>query len=87
MYTLIKTYQFKLYQSRKLKCLEACIDLADEIWNWGFTLHRRYYMATKKYISANRVKMLNTKLKHLERDVNAAINIRETGLVRLAETA
>lgn len=43
MHTLIKTYQFKLYQSRKLKHLEACINLAAEIWNWCIALHRRYY--------------------------------------------
>lgn len=38
MHTLIKTYQFKLYQSRKLKHLEACINLAAEIWNWCIAL-------------------------------------------------
>ena len=67
MRTLIKTYQFKLYQSRKLKHLEACINLAAEIWNWCIALHRRYYKVTKKYPSANRVKMLITKLKRMER--------------------
>ena len=67
MHTLIKTYQFKLYQSRKLKHLEACINLAAEIWNWCIALHRRYYKATKKYLPANRVKILITKLKRMER--------------------
>ena len=67
MHTLIKAYQFKLYQSRKLKHLETCIYLAAEIWNWCIALHRRYYKSTRKYPSANRVKMLITKLKRMER--------------------
>ena len=66
MNTLIKTYKFKLYQSRKLKRLEAYIDLAAEIWNWCIALHRRYYKMTRKHPSANRVKLLITKLKRLK---------------------
>ena len=65
--TLIKTYQFKLYQNRKLKHLEACINLAAEIWNRCIAFLRRYYKATKKYPAANCVKILITKLKRMER--------------------
>ena len=67
MHTLIKTYQFKLYQNKKLKRLDAYINLSAEIWNWCIALHRRYYKASKKHISANRVKKLITKLKRMER--------------------
>ena len=67
MHTLIKTYKFKLYQSRKLKRLETYIDLAAEIWNWCIALHRRYYKMTKKHLSGSRIKKLITKLKRLER--------------------
>ena len=67
MTTLAMTYQFKLYQSRKLRFLDACIDLAAEVWNFCIAFHRRFYKMFHKYPSAYSVKKLVTKLKYLRR--------------------
>lgn len=37
-----KTYQFRLYDSKRNCHLDNAIDLAAEIWNHCIALHRRY---------------------------------------------
>ena len=63
MYTVIKTYKFKLYQSKKNKHLSDSIDIAASIWNYSIAIHRRYYRLFGKYISANRLKTHIAKVK------------------------
>ena len=38
-----KTFQFKLYQSKKNQVLHDQIDLSAEIYNHCVALHKRYY--------------------------------------------
>lgn len=63
MRTVIKTYKFKLYQSKKNKYLNDSIDIAASIWNYCIAMHRRYYRLFGKYISANRLKTHIAKVK------------------------
>lgn len=61
----MKTYKFKLYQSKKNRNLHRQIDIAGLIYNHCIALHRRYYKLTGK--SLNRYALMKhiTKLKGL----------------------
>ena len=63
MRTVVKTYKFKLYQSKKNKYLNDGIDIAASIWNYCIAMHRHYYKAFGKHLSANRLMKHITKVK------------------------
>ena len=63
MRTVIKTYKFKLYKSKKNKHLNDGIDIAASIWNYCIAMHRRYYRLYGKHLSANKLKKHITKVK------------------------
>lgn len=58
------TYQYKLYDHKQNRHLDRAIDIAAEIWNHCIALHRRYYRIFGKHLTANRLKVFLTKLKH-----------------------
>jgi putative transposase len=59
----MKTYSFKLYNSKKNKHLRKQISLACEIYNHCIALHKRYYRLYKKSISIYALQKHVTKLK------------------------
>ena len=61
----MKTYKFKLYQTKKNNKLSEQIDLAGRIWNHCIALHRRYYKLTGKSLSQYDLMKHLTKLKRL----------------------
>ncbi|WP_419171009.1 RNA-guided endonuclease InsQ/TnpB family protein [Negativibacillus massiliensis] len=63
MRTVIKTYKFKLYKSKKNKHLDDGINIAAAIWNYCIAMHRRYYRLFGKSLSANRLMKHITKVK------------------------
>ncbi|MBC8232831.1 transposase [bacterium] len=63
----MRTYQFKLYNSKRNSRIFSQIELASEIYNHCIALGRRYYKLYGKYLSANRIKVHITKLKQLPR--------------------
>ena len=63
MRAVIKTYKFKLYQSKKNKYLNDGINIAASIWNYCIAMHRHYYRAFGKHLSANRLMKHITKVK------------------------
>ena len=60
-----KTYEYKLYNSKRNRVLHGKIELACEIYNHSIALTRRYYRLTGKHLSGNRLKKHYTKLKRL----------------------
>ena len=60
---MIKTYQYKLYRSKRNRHLDKAIDTAASIWNYCIAFHRRYYKLYGKHLSANRLMKQITKLK------------------------
>ena len=60
---MIKTYQYKLYRSKRNRHLDKAIDTAASIWNYCIAFHRRYYKLYGKHLSANRLMKHITKLK------------------------
>lgn len=63
MKTVIKTYKFKLYKSKKNRHLDDGIDIAASVWNYCIAMHRHYYKAFGKHLSANKLKKHLTKVK------------------------
>jgi len=63
----MKTYVFKLYNSRRNKHLDRKINLAGCIYNHCIAVHRRYYLLFGKSLSAYRIKLHVTKLKKTKR--------------------
>ena len=63
MRTVIKTYKFKLYNSKKNKHLNDSIDIAADIWNFCIAMHRMYYLVYGKSLSSNQLKKYITRLK------------------------
>lgn len=59
----MKTYQYKLYRSKRNRHLDKAIDTAASIWNYCIAFHRRYYKMCGKYLSANKLKKHITKVK------------------------
>ena len=59
----IKTYQFKLYNSKRNRHLDKAINTAASIWNYCIAFHRRYYKLYGKHLSANRLMKHITKVK------------------------
>lgn len=63
MRTVVKTYKFKLYKSKKNKHLDDGINIAASIWNYCISMHRRYYRMYGKHLSPNRLMKHITKVK------------------------
>lgn len=65
--TVMKTYKYKLYQTKRNKHLDRQIEIASEVWNYCVAMERRYYKSFNKYLPANRLKTHITKLKRREK--------------------
>lgn len=63
MHTVVKTYKFKLYKNKKNKHLDDSINIAASIWNYCIAMHRHYYRAFGKHLSASRLMKHITKVK------------------------
>lgn len=63
----MRTYQFKLYNSKRNSHIFSQIELASEIYNHCIALGKKYYKLYGKYLGANRIKLHITKLKQLPR--------------------
>ena len=63
--TMLLTYKYKLYKSKKTKHIDELIDIACSIYNHCIALHKRHYKLYHK--SLNKVKLQKhlTKLKKL----------------------
>ena len=61
----MRTYKFKLYQSKKNKHLHQQIDISGIIWNHSIALHRRYYKLTGKSLNMYDLQKHLAKLKKL----------------------
>jgi len=60
---MIKTFKYKLYNSKKNKHLLSSIKLSCEIYNHCISLHKRYYSIYKKYLNKFHLQKHITKLK------------------------
>jgi len=58
-----KTLCFKLYKSKKNKCLHKKIDLGSQIYNYSIALHKRFYRLYKKYLNKYKLQKHLTKTK------------------------
>jgi len=63
----MKTYKFKLYNSKRNKYLHRQIDLSCEIYNHCIALHKRYYRLYNKHLHVYHLQKHITKLKKLPR--------------------
>lgn len=61
--TVLKTYKYKLYSSKKNKHLSEMIDIASEVWNLSVAMYRDYYRLTGKSLSKYALQKYITKLK------------------------
>jgi putative transposase len=62
-----KTYQFKLYQSKKLSSLHDQVNVSGIIWNHCIALHKRYYRLFGKSLNVYQLQKHITKLKKHEK--------------------
>ena len=53
--TIMKTYKYKFYRSKKLRHLNRLIELHSEVYNYCIALHKRYY---KMYQCAGAVRVV-----------------------------
>lgn len=63
----MKTYCFKLYQSKRNRKLHEAIDIAGQIYNHLIALHKRYYCLYGKHLNVYKLKKHITKLKKQKR--------------------
>lgn len=61
--TVVKTFKYKLYRSKKNKHLDAQIDISASIWNYCVAVHRRYYKLYGKSLSKYALMKHITRLK------------------------
>ena len=64
---MIKTYCFKLYNSKRNKHLHRLINLSAQIYNHCIALHKRYYRLYKQHLNKSKLQAHITKLKKLEK--------------------
>ena len=62
MRLVVKTYKYKLYNSKKNRYLVRQIELASEIWNFCIAMRRMYYLVYGKTLKANDLKMYIAKI-------------------------
>ena len=63
----MKTYCFKLYNSKKNRNLHKSIDIAGQIYNHLIAIHKRYYKLYGKHLNVNKLMKHITKLKKQKR--------------------
>lgn len=63
----MRTYKFKLYDSKRNKYLGEQIDIAASVWNHTVALQRRYYKVYGRYASTAKIQKHYTKLKKTKR--------------------
>ena len=63
----MKTYCFKLYNSKKNRKLHRSIDVACQIYNHLIAVHKRYYRLYGKHLNVNQLLKHITKLKKQEK--------------------
>jgi putative transposase len=63
----IRTYKYKLYQTKRLKKLHNLVDIAGEIYNHSIALHKRYYKMFGKSLHIYKLQKHITKLKKLKK--------------------
>ena len=63
----IRTYCFKLYNSKKNRKLHEQINIAGLVYNHCIALHKRYYRLFKKQLNANKLKTHLARIKKIER--------------------
>jgi putative transposase len=64
---MIKTYSFKLYNSKHNNKLHKLINLSAEIYNHCIALHKRYYRLFGQHLNKSQLQAHITKLKKLEK--------------------
>ena len=62
---MIRTYKFKLYKTKRLKCLHELVNLSAEIYNHCIALHKRHYKFYGKSLNLYRLQKHITRLKKL----------------------
>jgi len=63
----IRTYKYKLYQTKRLKKLHSLINIAGAIYNHCIALHKRYYKIFGKTLTKFQLQKHLVKLKKLEK--------------------
>ena len=63
----MRTYKFKLYQSKKNRHLKRQINISAVIYNHCIALHKRYYRLYGKHLNVYALKKHITKLKKLDK--------------------
>ena len=58
-----KTFQYKLYRSKRTKHLNEMLRTAKDIWNYCIKMHRAYYEIYHQSLSCNKLKKHLTKVK------------------------
>lgn len=64
---MVKTFKYKLYNSKKNKQLQAMLNIGCHIYNQCIALHKRYYRMYKKSLHIYQLQKHITKLKKLEK--------------------
>ena len=62
---MIRTYKYKLYNTKRLKHLDRTLDIAGIIYNHCIALHKRYYRLFGKSLNKYQLQKHLTKLKKL----------------------
>jgi putative transposase len=62
---MLRTYKYKLYESKRLKNLHNSVNIAGIIYNHCIALHKRYYRLYKKHLNKYQLQKHITKLKKL----------------------
>lgn len=64
---MIKTFEIKLYQSKRNRFIHTSIDLASQVYNHCIALHKRYFKLFKKHLNKFQLQKHLTKLKKIKR--------------------
>lgn len=64
---MLKTYKYKLYNTKRLKHIHKAIDIAGMIYNHCIALHRRYFRLYGKSLNKFRLQKHITKLKKIDK--------------------
>jgi putative transposase len=64
---MIRTYKYKLYDTKRLKYIHNTIDISGIIYNHCIALHKRYYKLHGKHLNKYQLQKHLTKLKQIER--------------------
>jgi putative transposase len=64
---MLRTYKYKLYNTKKLKHINRRVDIAGIIYNHSIALHKRYYKLYGKFLNKYQLQKHITKLKKLEK--------------------